>query len=78
MRKYCDFTIDYFQDEDGVFIAQVPALPGCAASGKTFDEAYENIKAAIESCVEVRRKINMPVSDNRYENKNIYRLPVTA
>ena len=33
------FDINYFQDEDGYFTAQVPAIPGCVASGKTLREA---------------------------------------
>lgn len=35
------------QDEDGVFIAEVPALPGCISQGQTRSEAVENIKEAI-------------------------------
>ena len=59
--SYYDFAIDYFQDEEGIFIATVPSLPGCTSSGKTLTEAYENIKSAIESCVEVRAKERMPI-----------------
>jgi predicted RNase H-like HicB family nuclease len=35
------------QDEDGVFIAEVPSLPGCISQGQTRAEATENIKEAI-------------------------------
>jgi predicted RNase H-like HicB family nuclease len=35
-------------DEDGVFVAECPALPGCVSQGKTRDEAIANIKDAIE------------------------------
>jgi predicted RNase H-like HicB family nuclease len=35
------------QDEDGVFVAEVPSLPGCISQGKTREEATENIKEAI-------------------------------
>jgi predicted RNase H-like HicB family nuclease len=35
------------QDEDGVFVAEVPSLPGCISQGKTRKEATENIKEAI-------------------------------
>lgn len=34
-------------DEDGVFVAQAPALPGCISQGETRAEALENIKEAI-------------------------------
>lgn len=44
------------QDEDGVFIASVPSLPGCHTQGKTYEEAMERIKEAIELCLEVAEK----------------------
>ena len=34
-------------DEDGIFVAQVPALPGCVSQGRTRAEALKNIKEAI-------------------------------
>lgn len=40
------------QDEDGVFVAEVPALPGCVSQGATRQEAVENIKEAIAAYVE--------------------------
>ncbi len=40
------------QDEDGMFVAQVPALPGCISQGKTRAEALKNIREAIEVYVE--------------------------
>ena len=38
------------QDEDGVFVAEVPALPGCISQGNTRKEALRNIQEAILSC----------------------------
>ncbi|MGI8655798.1 MAG: type II toxin-antitoxin system HicB family antitoxin [Pyrinomonadaceae bacterium] len=35
------------QDEDGMYVAEVPALPGCISQGATRDQAVENIKEAI-------------------------------
>lgn len=35
------------QDEDGVFVAEVPSLPGCISQGETRERAVENIKEAI-------------------------------
>ncbi len=34
------------QDEDGMFVAEVPSLPGCISQGKTREEAVMNIKEA--------------------------------
>ena len=47
-----EFQIDYFQDEEGVFTAVVPAIRGCVASGTTLEEACKNAVDAIESCLE--------------------------
>jgi len=38
------------QDEDGVFIVEVPALPGCISEGHT--KAIENIKEAMIAYLE--------------------------
>ena len=57
MKKYQEFEINYYQDEDCVFTAQAPAIRGCVASGKTLDEAYRNAIDAIESCLEARSKV---------------------
>jgi len=57
MKTYQEFEINYFQDEDGFFTAQVPAIPGCIAWGKTLREAYRNAVDAIESCLEARKKV---------------------
>jgi antitoxin HicB len=35
------------QDEDGVYVAEVPSLPGCISQGQTREEAVENIREAI-------------------------------
>lgn len=48
-------------DEDGVYVAQVPSLPGCVSQGKTRAEALENIKDAIKGYIESLRKHGEPV-----------------
>ncbi len=49
------------QDEDGVFVADVPALPGCISQGKTRTEALNNIQEAIEAYLESLRAHDEPV-----------------
>jgi len=39
-------------DEDGYFIVSCPSFKGCHSYGETIDEALENIKEAIELCLE--------------------------
>ena len=48
------FNITIEQDEDGVYIAECPAIPGCVSQGETKNEALTNIKDAIKLCLEVR------------------------
>ena len=40
------------QDEDGVYVAEVPSLPGCISQGQTRSEAIDNIKEAIAGYIE--------------------------
>ena len=42
------------QDEDGIYVGKVPELAGCLSQGDTLDELMENIKEAIELCLEVQ------------------------
>lgn len=42
------YRIQIQQDEDGVFVVEVPSLPGCISQGATRPEAIENIKEAIQ------------------------------
>lgn len=48
-------------DEDGIFIAECPALPGCVSQGKTRQEAIANIKEAIEGYLASLRKHGEPI-----------------
>lgn len=47
------FIVIIERDESGYYVAEVPSLPGCLSQGKTFEEARENIKEAIEAWLEV-------------------------
>jgi predicted RNase H-like HicB family nuclease len=42
------------RDEDGVFIVECPVLQGCHSYGDTLEEALENIREAIQLCIEER------------------------
>ena len=49
------------QDEDGVFVAEVPSLPGCISQGSTREEALKNIREAIEVYVESLEEHEDPI-----------------
>lgn len=48
------------QDEDGVFVATCPALPGCVSQGRTRVEATENIRETIEGYIKSLKKHGEP------------------
>jgi len=76
LKSYQEFDINYFQDEDGMFTAEVPAIRWCVAWGKTLVEAYHNAVDAIESCLEARAKLAAKkLRKPRYAGLNIYRRP---
>jgi predicted RNase H-like HicB family nuclease len=49
------------QDEDGIFVAEVPSLPGCISQGKTRVEALKNIQEAIEAYIKSLKAHNEPI-----------------
>ncbi|MCX6375777.1 MAG: type II toxin-antitoxin system HicB family antitoxin [Armatimonadetes bacterium] len=55
------FRITIEQDEDGMFIAECPSLPGCISQGGTRAEALENIRDAIQGYLESLRKHGEPI-----------------
>ena len=55
------------QDEDGVFVAECPSLPGCISQGTTRDEAVANMKDAIGGYLESLRRHNEPIPPSTWE-----------
>lgn len=49
------------QDEDGIFVAECPSLPGCISQGTTRKEALDNIQDAINGYLESLKKHNEPI-----------------
>ena len=49
------------QDEDGIYVAECPSLPGCISQGKTRGEALLNIQDAIKGYLESLKKHNEPI-----------------
>ena len=39
--------------EEGGYWAEVPAIPGCATEGDTFEELLQNLYGAVEGCLSV-------------------------
>ena len=55
------YIVHIDQDEDRVFVAECPSLPGCISQGSSREEAEENIKDAIEGYLESLKKHGDPV-----------------
>ena len=56
------FFVTVDRDEDGVWIAECPAIPGCMSQGGTREEALSNVQEAIALCVEVRAERGLPLT----------------
>lgn len=54
-----ELSVTLGQDEDGVWIAEYPAIPGCVSQGDTREEALANVQEAIALCLEVRAERGM-------------------
>jgi len=50
--KILEYKAVFSEEQEGGYSVWVPALPGCASQGETFEEAVKNIKEAIELYLE--------------------------
>ena len=53
-------TLD--RDEEGVWVAECPSIPGCVSQGTSKEEALENVRDAIALCLEVRSEKGLPLT----------------
>jgi predicted RNase H-like HicB family nuclease len=49
------------RDEDGVYVATVPSLPGCISDGPTREVALENVREAIALYIESLKEHGDPI-----------------
>ena len=61
------FSVRIYQDEDEVFIADCPSIPGCVSQGDTEAEARVNIADAIRECLAARAEFGMPLTVETHE-----------
>ncbi len=57
-----NFKVTLNRDEDGIWIVECPAIPGCVSQGLTREEAMDNIREAIQLCLEVRAEQGLPLT----------------
>ena len=54
-------VIIYWSEDDQSFIAEAPELPGCAADGKTYQEALLNIEEIIKEWIETAKELGKAI-----------------
>jgi len=57
-----EMLVSLDRDEDGIWIAECPSIPDCVCQGITKQYALENIKEAIQLCLEVRAELGFPLT----------------
>ena len=84
VKDYMELPYNYIvqpiKDESGeYFYARVLELDGCQSTGDTFEEAYENLKEAMEGWIEAKLEggfnIPLPVGYDDFSGKFIVRIP---
>jgi predicted RNase H-like HicB family nuclease len=65
-------------EEDGGFVARVPALPGVVDQGETEDEAMENIKEALEFTVTTMIEMDEEVPPSDAQRRTVRRVDLAV
>ena len=55
------YRVHIQQDEDGIFVAEVPSLPGCLSQGRTREEAVANVREAMAAYLESLEEHGEPI-----------------
>jgi predicted RNase H-like HicB family nuclease len=61
--KEWEYTVVAYQDQDGGYWTDVPALPGAGSQGDTLEDAIENTKEAIVLMIEYLRERGEPIPE---------------
>jgi len=67
MEKMLKLPVIVQQDEEGWYVAECPAIPGCISQGRTLEEALVNVREAMELCLEVRLEEGLPLTIETFE-----------
>jgi len=67
MEKMLKLPVIVQQDEEGWYVAECPAIPGCVSQGRTLEEALFNVREAMELCLEVRLEEGLPLTIEPFE-----------
>ena len=74
-----NYRLSVYKDDEGEFIVEVPDFPGCAADGRTAEEAFENVRSAMRAWVEARLEAGLAVPEPRasaeFSGRLVVRMP---
>jgi len=66
------FQVVMEQDEDGLYVADVPALRGCHTQGRSYKEAMENIREVIAMCAQEMREDGIEIINNNLQENSLF------
>jgi len=81
LDDYLSFSYPYelFPEEEGMFFAEHPDLPGCLAQGDTADEAVAHLDEARKAWIGFRFEMGLPIPECRLRRlSGARRLPGTG
>jgi predicted RNase H-like HicB family nuclease len=61
MKDFHYSMVIQWDEDDKIFIVNVPELPGCLTHGKTYEEAVKQGKEAIEGWLNVAKDLHWPI-----------------
>jgi len=61
MKRDMRYRVLIQQDEDGIYVAELPSLPGCISQGAMRDEAVAQVREAIAAYVESLQEHGEPI-----------------
>ena len=80
MKLPYNYIVQRIEDESGkYFYARVLEFDGCQSTGETFEEAYENLRDAMQGWIETKLEngyeVPLPVGNEDFSGKFIIRIP---
>lgn len=60
--KTMKLPVTMYRDEDGWYVVECPVIPGCMSQGVTEAQALENLREAMQLCIEVRQEQGLPLT----------------
>lgn len=76
-KKLHSFTAVFEPAEEGGYVVHIPALPGCATQGETYEEARANAIDAIEGYLKAMKDLNEDIALES-ESTIISRIPAAV